>query len=303
MNPFPKALKRQDYIQEGANPAPDAVVLACTVGEDYDNPKSRVIVVRGDLVLAFDFDGEEVVSIDAAADGLGYVLGENGTVIRFDWRTPVTNDELERSTQRFANAAVEDLGPLRRLRLLGTDVVCAGSVGQAYRLDANGRFAALPQLRVGAEDVTIEDLAGSSAADFTVATSDGFGARFDGRAWHKLDLPSSSSLNTICRYPEERYAIAGDNSTLLIGAGDQWQAVPLPEAERDYWGIAADGDTIYLAYVEGIDVYAAGSLQALKIPRRRQNEFVVLRSGPDGVWSFAGRSVGLIAGGQWRVLA
>jgi hypothetical protein len=302
MNPFPKALKRQDYIQEGANPAPDAVVLACTVGDDYDNPRSRVIVVRGDLALSFDFSGEEVVSIDATADGIGHVLGENGTVIRFDWRTPASDAELRQSLQRFANPAVEDLGPLRRLRLLGADVVCAGSVGQVYHF-VDGRFAALPKLTVGGEDVTIEDLAGPSVGDFTVATSDGFGARFDGRTWHKLDLPSSSGLNTICRLPEARYAIAGDNGTLLIGAADQWQAVQVPESERDYWGIAAAGETIYLAYVEGIDVYDGASMQPLKIPRRRQNEFVVLRSGPDGVWSFAGRSVGLIAAGQWQLLA
>ena len=302
MNPFPKTLARQDYIQEGANPSTDAVVLACTVGDDYDNPKSRVIVVRGDLALTFDFDGEEVVSIDAADDGIGYVLGENGTVIRFEWRTPASNTELQQSLQRFTNPVVEDLGPLRRLRLLGADIVCAGSVGQVYHL-VDGGFASLPKLTVGGEDVTIEDLAGPSVGDFTVATSDGFGARFDGRVWNKLDLPSSSSLNTICRLSGGRYAIAGDNGTLLIGSAHQWQAVQLPETERDYWGIASAGETIYLAYVDGIDVYEDGSMQSLKIPRRRQNEFVVLRSGPNGVWSYAGRSVGLITAGKWQVMA
>lgn len=302
MNPFPKAVGRNDYIQEGANPAPDVVLLACTLGDDYDNPMSRVIVVRGDLVLAFDFEGEEVVSIDADGAGAAWVLGENGTVMRFDWRTPASSADLAASAQRIANPAVEDLGPLRRLRLLGSEVVCAGSVGQAYRLDVD-RFVPLPQLLVDGSDVTIEDLAGVSASDFTVATSDGFGARFDGRAWHKLELPSSSSLNTICRCPDGRYAIAGDNDTLLIGAADQWQAIPLPEEERDFWGIAAEGESLYLSHIGGIEVYGGGALKSVKIPRRARNEFVVLRSGPDGIWSFAGRSVGLISGGQWQVLA
>lgn len=302
MNPFPKALKRGDYIQEGANPAPGVVLLGCTVGDDYDNPDNRVVVVRDDGVAAFSFGGDELVSVDATAEGTGYALGENGSLLRFDWRGGTSDAALAQSVQRFANPAVDGLGPLRRLRLLGEDVVCAGSVGQVY-LFADGRFAALPQLTVEGQDVTIEDLAGASAADFMVVTSDGYGARFDGRAWHKLDLPGNASLNTVCRLPEGRFAIGGDNDTLLIGAADQWLAVVTDDMERDYWGIAADGDAIYLAHVDGIDVYDGALLQPLAIARRQKNEFVVLRAGPDGVWSLAGRSVGLIAAGKWQVMA
>jgi hypothetical protein len=110
-------------------------------------------------------------------------------------------------------------------------------------------------------------------------------------------------LNSIARLTDNNYAISGDGATLLIGAEDQWRVISLPDDERDYWGIAADGDnTIYLTHVGGIDVVSDTSVQALNIPRRRQNEFVVLRSGPDGVWSFAGRSVGRIIGGQWQVM-
>ncbi|MDQ0588990.1 hypothetical protein [Variovorax paradoxus] len=301
MNPFPKVLKRLDYIQEGANPAPGVVLLGCTVGDDYDNPDNRVLVVRDGALAAFSFGGDELVSIDATAGGTGYALGENGTVIRFDWLGGTSDAALAPSLQRFSNPAVQDLGPLRRLRLLGEDVVCAGSVGQVY-LFAHGRFAALPQLTVEGEDVTIEDLAGTSASDFMVVTSDGYGARFDGRAWHKLDLPGNSSLNTVCRLPDGRFAIGGDNDTLLIGAADQWQAVATDDMERDYWGIAAEGDALYLAHVNGIDTYDGASLRPLAIAKRQKNEFVVLRSGPDGVWSLAGRSVGLIAGGRWQVM-
>jgi hypothetical protein len=203
--------------------------------------------------------------------------------------------------QRFKIVGVEEEGPLRRLRLLGTDIVAVGSVGQAMRFTSNG-FAALPRLAVGGDELTIEDLAGPSWNDFTAVCNDGFAARFDGQQWHKIDLPTNAPLNSIARLSDGRYAIAGDGATLLIGAADQWQAVVLPDDERDYWGIAADEGSIYLAHVGGIDVFSGGSTQALKIARRRQNEFVVLRSGPDGVWSFAGRSVGCIVGGLWQVL-
>lgn len=301
MNPFPKVLKRLDYIQEGANPALGVVLLGCTVGDDYDSPDNRVLVIRDDAVAAFSFGGDELVSIDATAGGAGYALGENGTLIRFDWLGGTTDAALSQSIQRFSNPAVENLGPLRRLRVLGADVVCAGSVGQVY-LFADDRFVALPQLTVEGEDVTIEDLAGASASDFMVVTSDGYGARFDGQAWHKLDLPGNSSLNTICHLPEGRFAIGGDNNTLLIGAADQWLAVATDDNERDYWGVAEGAGVIYLAHVDGIDAYDGLSIQPLAIAKRQKNEFVVLRSGPDGVWSLAGRSAGLIAAGRWQVM-
>lgn len=301
MNTLPKVLKRDDYIQEGANPAAGVVLLACTVGEDYDNPRNRVHVVRDAVVATFEFGEDEVVSIDASAEGGAWVLGENGSVITFDWRTADDNVALARMVRRYIIDGVEGEGPLCRLRLLGSEVVCAGSLGQAYHLQ-EGRFVRLPQLVVAGEDVTIEDLAGTAVDDFVAVTSEGYAAQFDGRDWHKIDLPSSAALNCITLLGDGRYAIGGDSGTLVVGAREHWQALPLADAERDYWGIAAEGDTIYLAHVGGIDMVAGSDAQALKIPPRRQNEFVVLRSGADGVWSFAGRSVGLITAGLWRVM-
>ena len=256
-------------------------------------------------MLSFELSGASAVSIDAAEDGRAYLLGDNGTVVSFDWQTPATSAELEASAKRVDNPAVEDLGPLRRLRVLrNAEIVCAGSVGQVYRRDASGCFMALPQASIGEDAVAqSENPAGESASDFTVATSDGFGARFDGGAWHKLDLPGSASLNAICRSTGKSYAIGGDNDTLLVGSGDRWRAVMLPKGERDYSGIAEADGALFLAHLGGIDVYDGTSLKAVEIPRRSRNEFAVLRSGPNGVWSFAGRSVGLIARGQWQVLA
>jgi hypothetical protein len=302
MNALPKkVLERGDYIQEGANPASGVVLLACSVGEDDENPRSRVVVVRDGLALTYAFEGDSLTSIDAAADGSAWALGANGHVLRFDWRAPGSDGELAATVQRFTIDGVEDNGPLRRLRLLGTDVVVVGSVGQAMHFDGTG-FVALPPLAVGGDEVTIEDLAGSSRTDFIAVSNDGYAARFDGQRWHKLDLPSDAPLNSIARIGNDRVAIAGDAATLLVGTTDQWQAIALPEGEREYWGIAAEGDAIYLAHVDGIDVVSGSSVQPLKIARRAKNEFVVLRSGPDGVWSFAGHSVGRIAGGKWQVM-
>ncbi|MCF7220574.1 hypothetical protein [Marilutibacter chinensis] len=131
------------FIQEGVSPAPDVVILACTVGDDYDDPKNRVGVKKNGLWLDFSLAGEAILSVDASADGLAYVLGENGTIVRFDWKIPTTKDELGASRTLFPNLPVDDEGPLRRIRIIGDDVICVGSVGQVYRLN-NETIETLP---------------------------------------------------------------------------------------------------------------------------------------------------------------
>jgi hypothetical protein len=288
-----------DYIQEGASPAAGTIVLACTVGEDYDNPKNRILVRRSEAWLEFGSSGEAVLSIDASADGMAYVLGENGTVIRFDWRAP-TRDELRASRSLFANEAVVNIGALRRIRILGGDVLCGGSGGQVYQL-MRSRFERLPILRIGSNELTIEDLSGSSARDFIAVTSDGVGMSFNGVSWDDLDLPTNAGLSSVCRVGDGRYAIAGRSGTIIVGNDHQWTSVK-PIADRHYWGVGARGGRIYAAYLGGIDVYDGGEITPLATPHDTELEYTVLREGPDGIWSFAGGTIGLITDDGWRTV-
>lgn len=111
MNPLPKILKRDDYIQEGCNPANGVVLLACSVGDDDEVPCSRVVVVRDGLALSYLLEGDQLTSIDAAPDGSSWALGENGLVIRFDWRTPSSDVELAATVEHYKINGVEDEGP------------------------------------------------------------------------------------------------------------------------------------------------------------------------------------------------
>src|SRR5579871_2864160 len=190
-------LNPEDYIQEGANPGAGALLLACTVGEDYDNPRNRVLVIRGNQWLEFGASGVSLISIDADADGRAYVLSENGTAIEFDWNRPTTRDQLKASRRLLPNRNASVRGPLRRVRILGGEVFTAGSRGQVYRLRGEV-FEQLPLLSVDGADLTIEDLSGSGISDLLAVTTDGFAARFDGKDWEILDLPCSAGLNRIC---------------------------------------------------------------------------------------------------------
>jgi hypothetical protein len=290
---------KADYIQEGASPVSGTIVLACTVGEDYDNPKNRILVRKSDSWLEFGSSGEAVLSIDASAEGMAYVLGENGTVIRFDWRA-TSKDALRASRSLFANEAVANIGDLRRIRILGSDVLCGGSGGQAYQL-RQGRFESLPTLRIGSNELTIEDLSGTSAKDFVAVTSDGFGVSFNGSSWNDLDLPTNTGLSSVCSIGDGSYAMAGRNGTVITGKDHQWTSVK-PIADRNYWGVAARAGRIYVAYLGGIDVYEGGQITPVAFPLDTELEYSVLREGPDGIWSFAGGTIGLITDDGWRTV-
>lgn len=288
------------FIQEGVSPVAGIIIAACTVGDDYDNPKNRIGVRKQDVWLEFGVSAEAILSVDAAIDGSAYVLGENGSVVRFDWKSPTTREALKASRKAYANAAVGNIGPLRRIRILGDDVICAGSVGQVYRLFGD-RFETLPKLSVGNQDVTIEDIAGSSRSDMVAVTSDGYAAHFDGTNWTVLDLPTNASLTSICRLDNGHYAIAGKNGTVLIGVADQWSIVQPIDTIRSYWGIAAYNDEIYAAHLAGVDKVAGQTLIALDI-EEADLQFTVLRSSTEGVWSFADRTIGLIRDDQWQTI-
>jgi hypothetical protein len=289
------------FIQEGVSPAPGIIIVACTISDDYDTPKNRVGIKRLDSWLEFGLSAEAILSVDASDDGLAYVLGENGSVVRFDWQASTTRDELRASRKVYANGKVADLGPLRRIRVIGSDIVCAGSAGQVYCLH-NEQFETLPTLTVSGQYVTIEDLAGTSRRDFVAVTSDGYAAQFDDTRWRVLDLPTNASLTSICRLSDNRYALAGKNGAVLIGADDQWTILNPISARRSYWGIAAGNAAIYVAHLGGIDLVTGTTLVSLNIEDADTLQFTVLRSGSEGVWSFANKTIGLISDGRWRTI-
>jgi hypothetical protein len=147
-------LRSDDFIQGGANPAPGVLILACTVGDNYDNPNNRVVLLRDESWLDFGYSGGVLLTADASADGKAYVLSDRGAVIQFDWRTPGDQVELKASRQLLLNDLADSLGPLRTIRLLEDEVFTAGSGGQVYRL-RDGGFEPLLRLVIAGEDVMI----------------------------------------------------------------------------------------------------------------------------------------------------
>lgn len=284
------------YIQEGTSPQPGVIVVCATVGDDDENPESRLGVRRNQGWIEFAIDGFAGLSIDADSSGSAFALAESGAIVKFDWAAK-NQTSLEDSAALIENPRVDDEGPLRRIRILGKDVITAGSVGQVYVL-VDDQFVQLPRLMIDDEAPTIEDLAGSSQSDIVAVTSDGYVAHFDGSQWTILDIPSNASFTSICVTRTGQYAISGKNGTILIGALSGWAVIPGLDDDVDYWGIAVHDMRIYAASQDGIDEITP--LGATPVPIHNDSlDFAVLRSCQDGVWSFANRTVGYVAGGAW----
>ncbi|ESS70640.1 hypothetical protein MGMO_120c00270 [Methyloglobulus morosus KoM1] len=300
MNAITNIFMPDDYIQEAVSPMSGVLIMTCTVGDNYDDPINRILELRNGSWMEFGLAGEVFLSIDAKKDGKAYVLGEGGTVFRFNWLAE-TQEELKASRVLIENSIVEEIGPLRQIRVVGEDVICGGSVGQMYRLNGD-QFKALPQLNIGGVEPTIEGISGNSSSDFIVVTSDGLGAWFNGSNWHNLDLPTNVNLTSVCLLYDGRYAIAGYDGTILLGNREHWSIIEPINEERSYWGIATRDGVVYVSHSGGIDMLRDNKLTSLDIPKSNKHEFTGLTSGIDGIWSCSGQTIGIITADEWRTI-
>ncbi len=289
------------FIQEGCAPTDDLLLVACTVGDDEDNPKNELVLISSKHRLRFGFEGEAFVSVDWHADGTAFVLGEEGSVIRFTWRDIASEKALKQSRELFENEQAVEAGPMRRIRVVDGVPLCVGSLGQVYSLTDTG-FESLPPLKIYEDDVTIKDIAGGSLSELVAVTQQGYAARFDGAQWTDLRLPRRMKLSGVARSTEGVYALVGSGGNLFIGKQDHWTQHRVVERTRDYYGVAVHDALIYLAHIGGVDVFDGERFEEVTYDDKRGLEFAFLSKGEACVWSFCGSSIGRIVNRKWTTL-
>lgn len=290
------------FIQEGCAPTDDLLMVACTVGDNYDDPQNELVLFSSEHLFRFGFAGESFVSVDWHSDGTAFTMGEEGSVIRFNWRDIVSEKELKDSRELFENKQAVETGPMRRLRVIDGTPLCVGSFGQIYSVTANGGFESFPFLKIYEDEVTIKDIAGGSLTDIVAVTQQGYAARYDGDKWIDLCLPTNMKLSGVTRLNDGIYAIVGSGGNLFIGTQDQWIHHRVDDSNRDYYGVAAHDALIYMAHIGGIDVFDGEKIEEITYDRKLGLEFAFLSKGNACVWSFCGSSIGWIADRKWTTL-
>lgn len=301
ISPETRVLSEASFIQEGWAPTDDTLMLACTIGDDYDDQDNEVVLLTSESALRFGFVGEALVSIDGDPDGLAYAVGEEGTVLCFRWRGVTSERELKASIELVENDDAVEIGPIRRIRLIAGSPLCVGSFGQVYRA-LSGGFDRLPFLEIYDDAVTIKDIAGTSLADLVAVTQHGVAARFTGERWIDLGLPTNMTLSSITRLPDGGYAIAGSGGNLFLGRDDQWAHHQFEDPGRDYYGVAEHGGIVYLAHIGGIDAFDGSVFEEISYDDKSGLEFAFLRNGQSCAWSFSGSTIGRIADRRWTTL-
>ncbi len=294
-------LSEQSFIQEGAAPRDDLLLLACTIGDDFDeDSKNELIIARSNHAIRFRASREPFVSVSFSPDGRGFVMGERGTVIAFDWRKE-TESELKSSRALIPNAAAAERGPMRRTRVIDDIPYCVGSFGQVFQI-VESAPTAFPFLDIYDEPVTIKDICGANEKDLIAVSQHGVAARFDGKQWVDLQLPTTMKISSATRLDSGKYALVGSAANLFIGAGSAWEHHVGPHPGRDYYGVAGLGDLAYLGHTSGIDVFDGVEFREVECDDESGLEFAFLARGENYVWSMSGQTVGRIKGGGWETL-
>ena len=277
-------------------------MVACTIGDDYDDPQNELVLFSSEQIFRFGFMGEALVSVDWNTDGIAYTMGEEGSVIRFTWRDIASEQELKDSRELLENDQAADTGPMRRLRVLddGTPL-CVGSFGQVYCVTTNG-FERFPFLKIYEDEVTIKDVAGGSLDDIVAVTQQGYAARYNGDKWIDLCLPTNMKLSGVTRLKDGEYAIVGSGGNLFIGRQNKWTHHSVDDRSRDYYGVACHDSLIYMAHIGGVDVFDGEKIEEITYDDKRGLEFAYLNKGKACVWAFCGSTIGRIVDRKWTTL-
>ncbi|MEP5761899.1 MAG: hypothetical protein ABJ327_21825 [Litoreibacter sp.] len=287
------------FIQEGSISKTNTMMLACTIGDiDYDDAVSELVLNTGAESLRLRVQNEYFVSVDHTEKGDAFVMGEHGTVIRFNWKDATSIETLKSSRHLYPNPLAADTGPMRRLRIAGDVALCVGSFGQVYQVAAT-EIQPLKFLEIYSEPVTIKEIAGRSPSDFIAVTQHGLAARFDGENWVDLQLPTNLKLTGVTLFDRESYAVVGSGGNLFLGRGDIWHHHRNEALPRDYYSVAELDGLFYLSHIAGVDVFDGSTFSEITYDDKALLEFAFMTRGKNSVWAFSGSTIGEIASKAW----
>jgi hypothetical protein len=180
------------------------------------------------------------------------VLGREGNLMRIKddavLEESVVGDELS-------------IGPFRRVRIVGDDVLVVGDDRGIYRW-THGHSERLveapnrPELSADSEEQFVDsliddaqlvfDIDGTSAEQLIAVGSDGGLWRLHDKRLIALDSPTNLPLYSICRCDAARYCVGGREGLVLKGNETGWSEFAIVDGAGDLPSVARFRDSIYV---------------------------------------------------------
>lgn len=134
---------------------------------------------------------------------------------------------------------------LRSVRSIKGLVHAVGMNGVVMRRDADHNWRPLHDDTI--TSLSLEAIDGFAPDELYVVGWGGAMARFDGRRWRIIDLPTGVFLSNVCCAGDGTVYAIGFNGIVVKGRHDQWAlAIDEPSAE-ELWGVAWFREDLYVA--------------------------------------------------------
>jgi hypothetical protein len=240
-----------------------------------------------------------------------------------------------RHESAIANSGLEPgpkvLGPLRRLRWIGSSLIACGAGNQVYSLDeswsrldtgivhraqaATSEVVSMLQTANGAlnEDqllkltshigrvAVLDDIGGGPGDEIYACGLDGALWVRNSGAWRSLPTVTDDHLHCLHVASASRILVAGHNGTLLVGnREDGFRGLLGAEHSDHFWSVREFGGSIYLGTTKGLHRYTDGDLELIRLPGEVSPSVInALDSTSDALWVVADRFVARLKGSHW----
>jgi hypothetical protein len=249
---------------------------------------------------ARNLDGMLVRSVASHA-GTFWLVGKYGEVWTYPPGSKVpSKDQLPDAGVRTKR----HLGPPKRIRAIaGVPYVC-GYAGQVYTFSGNRWVhidAGIAEPEGTVDSIQLEGLHGTGPDDIYVSGSGGLLARFDGRGWTRIPLPTKSFLGAVRAFSRSHVVAVGNDGVFVEWDGAAWSVTRVRGYEDTAFAdVEMFNDELYIAYEGGLLVRRGSGWSVVETGLTEAPEFLRLTVGDGRLWAMGFKRVHSFDGQRWE---
>lgn len=149
-------------------------------------------------------------------------------------------------------------------------------------------------------DFEIQCIHGFSANDIYAVGYYGQVWRYDGKKWHRIDVPTNVHLEAVKCAGDGQVYIGARNRILLRGRNEQWEIIGESVSGEDIWGIDWFGGSIYVSTFQNFYHIMQDKLEPVDFGVDKPKTTYRISTAPSIMWSIGEKDVMSFDGKAWR---